>query len=316
MIIFVYGSDGYRLKQVKEDYINRYKAKYQSGVNSFSFDFSETSNLGDLDDATRSFSFFNEHKLLVCSNSFSNKIIAEKIFSFLKEQKVEKDPSVTFLAVDNLPEKDLLTKHKELFKLLSAKDNIVKAIASLEGTKLFKWIKNEFQVKGCQVQNEVVKKLVEVVGNDSWMLSNEINKLASYSSWEEVKLEHIKLLTSQTVDLNIFDLIDAIAQKNKLKAYELLYQELESGQDPYYILTMIIYQFRNLLTVKGLQEQGLSQADIAKKAKLHPFVVKKTLKSPFQLEEISLTHSNLLNFDNGFKMGKTNLEDSLYGLII
>lgn len=316
MLIFLYGSDSYRLKQTKENYVNRYRAKYQSGVNLFSFDFSEINSLASLDEATKSSSFFNEHRLLIGCNLFSNKVIAEKIFYFLKEQKLEKDSGITFLATENLPEKDLITKHKDLFSLLSAKNNSVKIINLLEGVELFKWVKNEFQARECQIQNEVVKKLVDIVGNDSWLLSNEINKLASYSNWEEVKLEHIKLLTSQAVGLNIFDLIDAIAQKNKPKAYKLLYQELKSGRDPYYILTMIIYQFRNLLLAKGLQEQGLSQADIAKKAKLHPFVVKKTLRSPFQLEEISSTYSHLFNLDTGFKMGKTNLEDSLYGLII
>lgn len=318
MLIFLYGSDGYRLKQAKEEYINRYKAKYPSGVNLFSFDFSVISDINGLDDALRISSFFNEHKLLLCYGLFNNKTTAEKIFSLLKSWRINEDQDVTVLIVESLPEKDLIAKNKELFNYLSDKKNTIKIIRPLEGADLAKWVKSEFQSRECQIQNEVIKKLIDVVGTSSWDLTNEINKLANYSSRGEVKMEYINLLASKSPELNIFDLIDTVAQKNKPKAFGLLYKELKSTRDPYYILTMIIYQFRNLLMVKGLQEQGLSQSDIAKKAKLHPFVVKKTetqIKS-FQIDELKTKYKKLLEADINAKKGDNKLENYLYNFIL
>ena len=317
MIIFLYGSDSYHLKQTKEEFINRYRAKYKSGVNLFSFDFSDINDLNGLDDTFRTSSFFNEHKLIVCTNLFSKKSVSDKIASYLKTQKISDYTDATLVVVENLSEKDLTSKHKELFKLLSNKDNTVKIINPLEGAKLVEWAKNEFQARGCLIREEALKKLIETIGNNDWMLINEINKLANYQNGGEIRTEHVNLITHKLIGLNIFDLIDAIAQKNKPKAYSLLYQELKSSRDSYYILTMIIYQFRNLLIVRGLQDQGLPQTDIAKKAKLHPFVVKKALSSlsRFEPEELKTKYSQLLFADTSFKTGQNYLEDILYGLI-
>ena len=284
----------------------------------FYFDFSETSDLVGLYDTLKISSFFNEHKLLICRNLFSNKATSEKILSFLKELGVMEDQDITVLVIESSSEKDLILKHRELFKLLSNKDNLVKTINSLTGNELYKWIKNEFQSRECQIQGEVIKKLVDIVGNNSWTLTNEINKLANYSGRGEVKTEYINLLTSRPLELNIFDLIDTVAQKNKPKAYGLLYQELKSGGDPYYILTMIIYQFRNLLMIKGLQEQGFSQGDIAKRTKLHPFVVKKAANNSknFTIEELKSIYQHLSSLDIRFKNGLIDLNDRLCQLAL
>ena len=96
-----------------------------------------------------------------------------------------------------------------------------------------------------------------------------------------------------------------------------MYCELKIGREPYYILTMIIYQVRNLLTVRGLQESGQTQVDIAKKTKLHPFVIKKAMSNldKFSSDELIKTYNRLLSFDINSKMGRCNIEDSLYGLI-
>lgn len=315
MIIFLYGSDSYRLKQAKEDLISRYQAKYNSGVNLFSFDFSEVNDLNGVDDALRISSFFNEHKLIICRNLFSKKPTADKMAPYLKDHKISDYSDATLMVVENLSEKDLILKHKELFTLLSSKENTIKTVNSLEGVELVKWVENEFQIRGCSIKSDVLKKLIEIVGNNSWLLVNEVNKLTNYQNGGEVKTEHINLLVSQSAELNIFDLIDAVAQKNKPKAYSLLYQELKSSRDPYYILTMIIYQFRNLLTVKDLKKLGHFESEISHKSKLHPFVVKKALKSPFEIAGAVKIYGQLLALDTGFKTSKFNLEDSLYGLV-
>ena len=162
MIIFLYGTDSYRIKQTKEDHINRHQKKYQSGINLLSFDFSATNDAHDLEDALRTVSFFNEHKLLVCRNLFDNKETAEKVFLFLKNQKPTENQDVTVLVVESLSEKDLNTKHKELFKLLSNKANAIKVINPLEGAELTEWIRSEFQTRNCQIQNEVIRKLINL----------------------------------------------------------------------------------------------------------------------------------------------------------
>ena len=67
---------------------------------------------------------------------------------------------------------------------------------------------------------------------------------------------------------------------------------------------------------KDIKNRGFSEAEISRKAKLHPFVVKKALKSSIDLGEAIKTYNTLLAVDTGFKTGQANLEDSLYNLLL
>ena len=108
---------------------------------------------------------------------------------------------------------------------------------------------------------------------------NEIDKLCNFKTGGVIKKEDVVLLGFKRTDLNIFDFVDAIAGNNKSRAYEILYKEIQNGRDPYYLLTMIVYGFRNLLAVRDLSDRGMSLDAIVKKARLHPFVARKTYQS-------------------------------------
>jgi DNA polymerase-3 subunit delta len=314
MIIFLYGSDPYRIKQAKDGYIARYKAKHPSGLNFFSFDLSETDGISQVEDSLRNSSFFQEHKLIVCKNYFSKKISADKIFEYIKKYGLQNSGDSTLMIVEDLTEKELASKHKELLNELLAKNNTVKTFEPLAGSALGDWIQKEFEIRKCRISKASAELLAEMVGNDSWALMNEIEKLTSYRKEGEVNGKDIVDLVSTKIDLNIFDLIDAIASKNRTKSLSLMYNEMKTGRDPYYILTMITYQFRNILAVKDLKERGLAEMEITRKTRLHPFVVKKSLRSPFILEQAKNIYGSLLTIDTGFKTGRLDIRDSLFSL--
>jgi len=324
MLVFLYGSDAYRLKQAGDDIVNRYKTKYPSGMNLFAVNLSESDGMDVLESAIKSSSFFNEHKLIVCKNSFGKKTASELLAGYIKDFGIAGTSDITLISAETLAGKELETKNKELFKLLSGGKNMVKEFEPMQGEKLFEWTRKEFEVRGCSVEPNAVRNLVAMVGNDSWAVVNEIDKLASYKGHpctnkddpcSEVTSADIRELVHAKIDMNIFDLIDALGAKNRQRAVELLYRELKTGRDPYYILTMITYQFRNILTVKDLQKRSFSEAEIARKAKLNPFVVKKTVRSPFNMPESLKIYNSLLDIDSGFKAGQINLEDSLFRII-
>lgn len=316
MIIFLYGPDAYRRQENKQNIIKEYRKKYSSGMNIFDFDLSDVNNLDKLLDTVLSSSFFNEHRLVTLSNSFSKKTVADELSKLIGAHNITSAPDITFLFTESSSEKDLIAKSDILFKLITDRKNIVKIFKPLAGAELAQWIKEGFKLRNCSINLNGLNRLIGAVGNDSWALTNEIEKLTAYASEREIGVTDIDLLVSQSQELNIFDLIDAIGSQNQKEAFELLYCELKTGRDPYYILTMIIYQFRNLLAVKDLKDRGLHETEISKKSQLHPFVVKKTLKSPFQFDELVKIYSRLISIDSGFKMGSLNLEDSLYGLTL
>lgn len=284
-------------------------------MNLFLVDLSEPDGVDIFEGAVNNSSFFNEHRLIVCKNSFTKKANAELLLKYITEYGLDKSADTTLIAAENATAKEMAAKSKELFKILSDKKHLVKEVEPLQGGELLEWIKEEFKSRGCSIGTDAARNLVSIAGSDGWSLVNEIGKLTAYKTGEATTADIANLVAAKT-DLSIFDLIDALGNKNRRRALELLYKELGTGREPYYILTMIIYQFRNILTVKDLQKRGLPESEIIRKSKLNPFVIKKIINNPFETTEAINLYNRLLNLDIGFKMGQLDLENSLYGIIL
>lgn len=323
MIIFLYGSDGYRLKIRSQEIIDSYQKKHKSGLNFFKFDCAGmgAGEFVKIDEAIKNSSFFNEVKLIVLKNSFFQKILVGKIEELIKKYDLHKIKDAVLLVVENSDNKQISAGSKGLFEVLKKPGNLVENINCLEGVKLTNWIKNEFAARGCAIEPVALKKLVDYIGSDSYSLALNIEKLANYLSGSSgnkiLKAEDVELLISSKVDLNIFDLVDAIASKNKVRAFDILYRELKTGRDANYILTMIIFQFRNLLMVKDLASRSLAPDLISKKSGLHPLVVRKAMRElgKYEMNDLKSFYGRLLNADIAFKNGKVALDDSLFNLV-
>ncbi len=153
-------------------------------------------------------------------------------------------------------------------------------------------------------QKDKKKKVVQSF--DLWEVNNEIEKLISYCWGREISEKDVELLVVSKIDMNVFNLIDSIGSKNKGKAVLLLNSQIEKGLNENYILTMLAYQFRNLLKVKSLLEQGLSSSAITAETKMHPFVVQKSVQQcqNFKLADLKKIYGKLYDADVAIKTGK------------
>ncbi|MBI2062403.1 MAG: DNA polymerase III subunit delta [Candidatus Yanofskybacteria bacterium] len=316
MIIFLYGPDSYRLKQNSDVVLDNFRKKHPGGV-FFKFNLNNADEIEKAEDAVKSGSLFGGVKLIVLKNVFSNKAGSDRIEKLVKSQNLLKEKDIVLLFIENQEEKEL-AKNKTFFNLLIGKGNVVRNIEYLTGEKLVKWIKGEFSARTCSIEPDAIKELIKTTGNDSWALVNEIEKLSNYTGQTSIKKGDVAILGFKKIDLNIFDLFDAIAGKNKSKAYEILYKEIKNSRDPYYLLTMIIYGFRGLLTVKDLSDRGMSLDSITKKSRLHPFVARKMYQSAskFSLGELKNIYIKLLEVDTLSKGGEVNLTDSIFEFIV
>ena len=291
MIIFLYGEDAYRMREKIKEIIERYQKIHKSGLNLKYF-----ADFNDLKDGLRQNSMFKEKKLAIIENLFSKPEFKEK---FLREGKNFAESEDVVL----IYQEGEIKKNDGLFKFL-IKNSRSQEFSLLEGYKLKNWIKNEFKKYNILAGSEVVERLAEYVGNDLWRMSNEIKKLASYR--KDIRPDDVRLLVKSKIETDIFETIDAIADKNKKKALELLHRHLEKGDSPLYLLSMMNYQFRNLLIVKDFIEKYKPYNVILKKSGLHPYVVKKSynLCQRFTLQELKKNLQKIFQIDLDIKTGK------------
>lgn len=304
MIIFLYGEDTYRMREKLKEIIERYKKIHKSGLNLKSFD-----DFTNFEEGIRQTSMFKEKKLAVVTNIFANPDFKEKFYQSKKDFLSSEDIILIY-------EEKEFNKNNSLFKFLK-KNAKSQEFKFLTGQRLKTWIKKEFDRYETKIDPGVLEKLIEYIGNDLWQMSNEIRKLASFRNNKIVKAEDIELLVRSRIETDIFKTIDAIADKNKKQALNLLHKHLEKGDSPLYLLSMINYQFRNLLIVKDLIEKHKPYNIILKRSGLHPFVVKKSYyqSQKFTFQELKKIFQKIFETDLNIKTGQIQPEIALDLLI-
>ncbi len=297
MIIFLYGEDTYRSSQKLKKIINKYKKTYKSGLNLRFFDVKE-SDYQEFSDQFKINSMFSEKKLVVIKNFFHKKSFQDSFLEDIKRLLEGEDLVVVY-------QKGKTDKRKKGFK------NLVKKTKNqefnlLSEEKVKKWIGKEVEKFDCKISQEASELLFNYVGSDLWQLSNEIKKLVNFK--KNIGKKDVETLVRPKIETDIFKTIDAIAKRDKKTAFNLIKKHLEKGDSPLYILSMINFQFRNLLIVKNFVEEYTPYNLIIKKSNLHPFVVKKSYQQSkqFDFRELKKIYQRILKVDFEIKTGRVN----------
>jgi DNA polymerase III subunit delta len=305
MIFLIYGEDSFRSKKRIEEIIAGYKKRSKRGLEIKSFsqkDFKE--NGGTLD------SFFQEQiwqrtlfsgeNILLLTNFLGDKDFQN---AFLKKIKEADSPQNIFLLyqTEPFPEKKIIGFLKEQAEC--------QEFNLLEKGKLKEWTKKEAGKYGFTIDSFALDKLTGCTGSDLWQLSGEINKLALHNKGKgkkEINAEEVEALVRPKEDPFIFSALDALASGDKKKALRLLKEHLKKGDSVFYLLSMINFQFRNIIAVKDFAEKGGTYNALVKKGKISPFLASKSinLSRNFTLKELKKIYRKLLSVDVSIKTGK------------
>lgn len=156
---------------------------------------------------------------------------------------------------------------------------------------------------------KTIRYLIDYCDNDNERILNELEKLKCYKMDEkEIIIEDIKEVVIKLTGENIFSLIDSIVQKNKQKAYQITQELIAKGEDISKIIIMTSDQFRLMYQVKSFLKQGLSQEQIAKELKIHPYRVKLAVEKGYSYSsKVLLTNLEYFyDLDYMIKSGSNN----------
>jgi len=303
--IFVwFGENDWAISKQILKWIEVFNSKY-GDFNILKIDFEEPGQKNKLEETLKNAmqvdSLFGQNKLIILKNVFTKKL--EKNIETLILESLEKLPETFFVIFS---QRGNIDKRSKLFKKLnSLKNSEVKSFDAPKGYLINDWIRKQVQQAGAQISNYAIDRLIVLVGNDLWQLETEIQKLSNYCQGREISDKDVDELVKGKFNDNIFQFVDALAAKNKAQSAKLLSDQLGSGANQFYLLTMISRQFRNILMVKDLKENNTvsSPEFAAQKLKLHPFVAKKTWQQAdsFKKRELEIIYKRLLAIEKKFK---------------
>ncbi len=266
-VYLLYGEEAYLKKQYRDKLT---KAMLPEGdtVN-YAYYEGKGTEVEQLIDLAETMPFFAKRRLIVVENSGFFKNSVPKLADYIRTMP---DTSC-FLFVENE-----VDKRGKMFKAVKTAGYIAEMGRQDEKTLLY-WIAGQVRREGKQIRESTARYLVARAGTDMELLEKELEKLFSYTLGStEITAEDIDAICTTQITNKIFDMVEAVAAKQQKKALDYYYDLLALKEPPMRILYLLSRQFRLLLEVKELMKQGYDRSQIAKTAKLHPFVAGKYMK--------------------------------------
>lgn len=241
-------------------------------------------------------------------------IIANKD-SDLKKKIAENLEKIPESSVVIFAEKGAPDQRTVLFKALN-KPKISQKFELLSTNDFSRWLASEAKESDIEIEPKALATLNMYLEGDQWRGENEISKLSIYvKSQKRGKIleADVELLVAPKQFANIFDFVEALAQRNVEKAISSLNILRDNGEAEHYIFSMIVYQFRVMLKIADLFDQKMTSSQIASKAKIHPFVVSKTLPllKNFTTDALKRNYQKIAKVDFEMKSGKGEIESAL-----
>jgi len=176
----------------------------------------------------------------------------------------------------------------KLYKKVMEKGTIVE-ITPVRGSRLIKWLSSRLAAEGKQMDKRAMEYLIACSGDNLAIIEQELHKIFLYTeNVKVISLDIIKEIIGKSSKVSIFEVVDAVGDRDAARAIELIRGMLATGVPPVYIFFMIVRQFRLMLHVKDLLNEGFSEKQAASQLQLHPYAFRKALEQSKNFSESDL----------------------------
>lgn len=174
---------------------------------------------------------------------------------------------------------------------------------------LVSWLEKEAAKRGSVFEKNAARVLVERVGDDRWLLLSELEKLSLQH--EVITAQQIKEILPEQLETTVFIMLDSLVRGDQAAVAQAVEQLIESGAGELYILSMLAYQFRTLLSIRQALQKGEQPQD------LKPYVIQKNtpIAQRFSASQFLDILTRVLATDFAIKQGTVEARTALWLLI-
>lgn len=250
-------------------------------------------------------------KLLKKDTSKKIKVTDEIKESLIKEIKQGLGDNILVIIEDE-------AEKNKLLETIQSKNGIICEFPYQKPAQIIQRLHAICMAYKVNVNPMTLNHLIEVSGTDMQNLINELRKLIEYAGENgTIKEEDIDLMSTRTIDSNIFDLTDNLGKKNITAVMKIL-EELLYNKEPIQKILITLYNHFKKLYIVKLSE--LQKRDITTELNLKPnqtFLVNKyKMQSKyFNKEELATILNALINLDYNYKIGKIDINIGLESIL-
>lgn len=150
-------------------------------------------------------------------------------------------------------------KRRKLHKTIEEKVKVVE-VPVQKSSSLIGWIGRRFAHNGKRISKETAEFLIHYCGDLMSGLISEIEKISAYCREETVTRADIEAVAVPVIETAVFNLTNAISERNFDRAAQVLTELFQMGEPPVYILSVIGSQIRRLYAARLSYENGKNAA--------------------------------------------------------
>ncbi len=296
-IYLLYGEEAYLRKQYKE----KLRCAMLSPDDTMNYTYYEGKgiNVNEVIDLAETLPFFAERRLIVLENTGFFKNASQELAEYIKE--MPNTTSMIFVETE-------VDKRGKLYKAVQAKGRAVE-LGRQDENMLMRWIASNVKRENKNISENTARFFLTKVGTDMENIQRELEKLFCYTlEKDSIEAADVEAVCTTQITNQIFDMVDAVADKKQKKALEYYYDLLALKEPPLHILALLTRQFKLLLEVKSMDQKGYGRKEIAEKTGIHPFFVGKyqTQAKTFQMQELRNIIEDSADIEESVKTGRLN----------
>ena len=306
-IYLLYGEERYLKRQYKER-LRKALCGDDDTMNTHFYEGKDIS-IGEIIDLAETLPFLAERRVIFLTDSGLFKSGGEKMAEYLAS------PNETTYFVFTESEID---KRSKLFKTVSSRGYAAEFAIQDENT-LKRWVAGVHAKDNKKISEGTVQLLLSKTGTDMDNIQSELEKLICYCMERDVVTsEDVEAICTTRISNHIFDMINAIADRQQKRALELYYDLLALKEPPMRILFLIARQCNMLLQTKELKARGYDNRTIGSKIGVPPFIAGKylTQASRFKTSLLRNAVQQCVETEAAVKSGKMNDRMSVEILIL
>ena len=254
-------------------------------------------SISDLEDAIYSLPYMWDVKLIEITDIESAKLLESDIEDYARVFSDIPD-YITILIVmrHNDDDDDKGDKEKGQKKLLNLfikavrENGLVVEFENEKADKLSTWITRHLNAKNIKFDYSVPRELINVCGNDMYILQGEILKLAEIYNGTPISVSDVRKYCCSNSAYKYFDIVSALNKRDIVLANKILYSLNLDRESISMAVGFLAKEYAEMLMVKLGIDSGKNLELISKETKIKDWICKKKASA------VGKTDVSVLNF--------------------
>lgn len=308
MLIFVFGEDAYQAKEKVRIMHEAFLQKFDpAGTNACHFPYGDQKKLefGAIGQAIQSPPFLATKRFILLKGLLGE--VTRKADAGAWIELLSAIPESSIVVLLDVLSSDKIRKHS-IFSALKGRQDVHEYVfEAMSEQEAIKWVVVEAKKYNLDFPAGLCRDFVVMAGVDVWMLSLELKKLVGYCKGRQVTREDLELMVRPSADDQLFDLMDALSQKQLKRAKTLLDQQRRFGMPDAQLFGMLVRQVRLLLAARDYLDAHpqSGQKEVASGLGVHPYVAKKLIEQSrgFSKDQLRTLQIQMMDWDLAAKTG-------------